>query len=176
MERTEEIIRLVRDVEKRLDTVVAIGVATRCDADGDERVVAPILERLGYKLERAKTNTGLGRITNSAEGCAPRRGGGEMTNTLHRYGDADSFRDDYVVFAISCRGKNDEDSVPKLRRFLEMALPFKPVNLGDARHGGALRASQSMGPGSHWKRDMRPDFQAVIARPQYYDHRGCGVR
>jgi len=66
VERTEEIIRLVRDVEKRLDTVVALGVATRCDPDGEERVVAPILERLGYKLERAKTNTGLGRITNLA--------------------------------------------------------------------------------------------------------------
>jgi hypothetical protein len=25
-------------------------------------VVAPILERLGYKLERAKTNIGLGRV------------------------------------------------------------------------------------------------------------------
>ena len=47
-----------------------------------------------------------------------------MTNTLHRYGDAASFRDDYVVFAICSRGKNDQDSVPKLRRFLEMALPF----------------------------------------------------
>jgi ferredoxin len=64
--RTEEVIRLVREVEKRLDTVVALGVATRCDADGEDRVVAPILERLGYKLERAKTNTGLGRITNQA--------------------------------------------------------------------------------------------------------------
>lgn len=64
IERTEEIILMVREVEKRLDTVVAIGVGTRCDADGEETVVAPILERLGYKLERAKTNTGLGRITN----------------------------------------------------------------------------------------------------------------
>ena len=27
-------------------------------------MVGPILERLGYKLERAKTNIGLGRITN----------------------------------------------------------------------------------------------------------------
>jgi hypothetical protein len=26
--------------------------------------VAPILERLGYKIERAKTNMGLGRVTN----------------------------------------------------------------------------------------------------------------
>ncbi len=85
-----------------------------------------------------------------------------MTNTLHRYGDADSFRDDYVVFAMCCRGKNDQDSVPKLRQFLEMALPFKPVNLGDARHGGGLRASKSMNPMSHWKRDMRPDFRTVI--------------
>lgn len=66
VERTEEIIRLVRNVEKKLDTVVALGVATCCEPDGEERIVAPILERLGYKLERAKTNTGLGRITNKA--------------------------------------------------------------------------------------------------------------
>jgi hypothetical protein len=85
-----------------------------------------------------------------------------MTNTLHRYGDADSFRDDYVVFAMCSRGINDEDAVPRLRRFLEMALQFGPVNLGDARHGGALRPSKSMKPLSHWRRDMQPDFRAVI--------------
>jgi hypothetical protein len=44
--------------------VVAVGVGTRCDEDGEDTVVGPILERLGYKLERAKTNIGLGRITN----------------------------------------------------------------------------------------------------------------
>jgi len=64
VERTEEIIRLVWEVEKRINTVIAIGVGTRCDPDGEERVVGPILERLGYRLERAKTNIGLGRITN----------------------------------------------------------------------------------------------------------------
>lgn len=64
VERTEEIIRLVWEVEERLDTVVALGVGTRCAADGEDHVVAPILERLGYTLHRAKTNTGLGRITN----------------------------------------------------------------------------------------------------------------
>ena len=64
VERTEEIVRLVWEVEKELDTVVALGVGTRCGADGEDEVLAPILERLGYKLERAKTNTGLGRITN----------------------------------------------------------------------------------------------------------------
>ncbi len=44
--------------------MVALGVGTRCDETGEDNVIAPILERLGYKLERAKTNTGLGRITN----------------------------------------------------------------------------------------------------------------
>jgi ferredoxin len=65
--RTEEIIQLVREVEKQVDTVVALGVGTRCDENGEDNLVAPILERLGYKLERAKTNVGLGRITNAIE-------------------------------------------------------------------------------------------------------------
>lgn len=85
-----------------------------------------------------------------------------MTNTLHRYGDRASFRDDYVVFAMCSRGKNDENAVPRLRQFLEMALHFGPVNLGDARHGGALRPSRSMSPLAHWRRDTKPNFRAVI--------------
>jgi ferredoxin len=64
VERTEEIVRLVWAVEKQVNTVVALGVGTRCDADGEDHVVAPILEKLGYKLDRAKTNIGLGKITN----------------------------------------------------------------------------------------------------------------
>src|SRR5580700_7167853 len=86
-----------------------------------------------------------------------------MTNTLHRFGTAESFRDDYVVFAIASKGKNDEGALGKLRRFLELAVEFKPVNLGDAIHGGALRPSKEMNPGAHWKRDVTPDLEAVIA-------------
>jgi hypothetical protein len=59
--RAEEIVRLVWDVEKRVDTVVTIGAGVRCDANGNDTVVAPIFERLGYDLQRAKTNIGLGR-------------------------------------------------------------------------------------------------------------------
>jgi ferredoxin len=66
VERAEQIIRLVWEVEKQIQTVVAIGVGVRCDEAGEENVVAPILEKLGYSLERAKTNIGLGRITNPA--------------------------------------------------------------------------------------------------------------
>lgn len=69
--RTEEIVRLVWDLEKQVETVIALGVGTRCDETGDETVVAPILERLGYSLQRAKTNVGLGRITNVAEIARP---------------------------------------------------------------------------------------------------------
>ena len=85
-----------------------------------------------------------------------------MTNTLHRYGAAQSFADDYIVIAIPSRGKNDENAVPKLKRFLEMAIPFHPVNLGDARRGGALRPSKSLNPTVHWKRDSLPIFEDVI--------------
>jgi hypothetical protein len=75
VERAEEIIRMVAEVEKQVDTVIALGVGVRCDDEGEENVVAPILERLGYKLERAKTNAGLGRITNVLEEKKPETAG-----------------------------------------------------------------------------------------------------
>jgi hypothetical protein len=85
-----------------------------------------------------------------------------MTNTLHRYGDGESFRDDYIIFASPSKGKNDEACVPKLKRFLEMALPFRPVNIGDPPHGGAIRPSRNQTVGSHWHRDAEPHFRTVI--------------
>ena len=85
-----------------------------------------------------------------------------MTNTLHRFGTAERFCDDYVVFAMASKGRNDEGALQKLRRFLEIAVTFKPVNLGDAIHGGALRPSKEMNPAAHWKRDVTPDLAGVI--------------
>jgi hypothetical protein len=85
-----------------------------------------------------------------------------MTNTLHRYGDSESFYDDYIIFASPSNGKNDVGSVPKLKKFLELALPFNPVNIGDPVHGGALRPSQRLTTIANWKRKMTPDFRAVI--------------
>jgi hypothetical protein len=85
-----------------------------------------------------------------------------MTNTLHRFGDAESFNDDYIVFAIPSKSNKDPNALPKLHRFLEIALEYKPVNLGETRHGGALRPSKNLGPLAHWNRDMKPDFQGVI--------------
>ena len=79
--RTEEIIRIIWEVEKRIPTQVVIGVGVRCDEEGEETVVGPILEKLGYNLRRAKTNIGLGRkvirdLTNAAPIAQPK----EMVN------------------------------------------------------------------------------------------------
>ncbi len=85
-----------------------------------------------------------------------------MTNTLHRFGNAESFYDDYIVFAIPSKSNKDPNALPKLHRFLEIAMEYKPVNLGETRHGGALRPAKNLSPLAHWKRDMKPDFQAVV--------------
>jgi hypothetical protein len=85
-----------------------------------------------------------------------------MTNTLHRYGDAESFNDDYIVFAIPARGINDGNAVEKERRFLEIARKHNPVNLGDASHGGMFRPSHTLNPTVHWHRDAAPDMEAVV--------------
>ncbi|MEZ5355354.1 MAG: 4Fe-4S binding protein [Bryobacteraceae bacterium] len=64
LDRVEEIVAMVKEVEAEVDTVVCLGVGVRCDDNGEENIVRPILERLGYQPQRAKTNIGLGRITN----------------------------------------------------------------------------------------------------------------
>lgn len=64
VERTRDIIELVHQLEKRVDSVICLGVSTRCSEDGDDPIVGPILESLGYTLIRSKTNLGLGKITN----------------------------------------------------------------------------------------------------------------
>ena len=63
--RTEEIVRLVWEIEKQMDTTVALGVGVRCEASGHENTIEPILEKLGYQPQRAKTNIGLGRSSNT---------------------------------------------------------------------------------------------------------------
>ena len=85
-----------------------------------------------------------------------------MTNTLHRYGDADSLRNDYIVFAIPSRGYNDKDCVPKLRQFLRMAVKHKPVNLGDGSRGGIYRPARKLNPLAHWFRKTKPDYEEVV--------------
>lgn len=88
-----------------------------------------------------------------------------MTNTLHRFGSAESFRDDIIVHAIPAKGKASAqgNALPALKRFLEIAAEYNPINLGDALHGGALRATRSKRLWTHFfKRDDRKNYKQVI--------------
>ena len=62
--RVIEVLETVQRFAKQLDTVIAIGVSTRCDENGEEKVLSALLEEHGYGYHRAKTNLGLGRVTN----------------------------------------------------------------------------------------------------------------
>ncbi len=63
----KRVLDTVMDVSKQIDTVIAIGVSTRCDDAGEDPLLASLLDELGYSFERSKTNMGLGRVTNVAE-------------------------------------------------------------------------------------------------------------
>ena len=84
-----------------------------------------------------------------------------MTNTLHRYGDSASFRDDYILFAIPCRGKNDEGAVDKLKTFLRICARHQPANMGNSSFG-SYRPSGHLNPLNHWNRDFTQDYESVI--------------
>ncbi len=84
-----------------------------------------------------------------------------MTNTLHRYGARETLEDDYIVFAMSARGINDEGSVDKFRKFCEIALKHEPINIGDATKGSVYRPSKKLNPLAHWFRKDERDPEAL---------------
>ena len=84
-----------------------------------------------------------------------------MTNTLHRYGDAGSFSDDYIIFAIPSIGKNDEECIPKMQQFLRICAKYNPVNLGNGTLSG-FAPEKGLNPTAHWKRKVAPDWKKVI--------------
>jgi len=60
MDQVPAVLQAIKQVTKTLDTVVAIGVAARCDERG-ENDLEEILVREGFAFNRGKTNLGLGR-------------------------------------------------------------------------------------------------------------------
>ena len=70
-----------------------------------------------------------------------------MTNTLHRYGKAEGFSDDYIVFAMPSKGKNDEGAIEKLKTFLRICVRHNPSNIG-ASGQGSYRPSRTLNPGA----------------------------
>ena len=67
VEKIPEVLRTLQEVEQEIDTVVSVGIASRCRPDGsiphEEWVY-----RAGFSLSvNGKTNLGLGRATNVAD-------------------------------------------------------------------------------------------------------------
>jgi hypothetical protein len=53
-----------------------------------------------------------------------------MTHSLHRRGNAENLKEDYVIVFIPAKGINDEGHEPKLQEFLRIALRHDPKNVG----------------------------------------------
>ena len=60
IENVPAVLEQIEQVSNTLDTIVAVGVSTRCDADGNSALDA-VLSGEGFPAVRGKTNLGLGR-------------------------------------------------------------------------------------------------------------------
>jgi len=62
IENVPRVLKKVDDVSKVLDTVVAVGVSTRCNENGTNGL-GDVLRNEGFSYVRGKMNLGLGRTT-----------------------------------------------------------------------------------------------------------------
>ena len=67
-----------------------------------------------------------------------------MTNTLHRCGKPESLRDDYIVFVMASRGANHSGAPEKVQAFLNAALKYNPVNIGNGLVGSMYRPEKDL--------------------------------
>jgi len=58
-----------------------------------------------------------------------------MTHSLHRRGDRESLKDDFVVIGCPATGVNKKGSAPKTREYLRIAYTHGPINEGDMKTG-----------------------------------------
>jgi hypothetical protein len=58
-----------------------------------------------------------------------------MTHSLHRRGDFESLKDDFVVLGCPATGVNKKGSAPNTRKFLSICYKHGPINLGDMKTG-----------------------------------------
>jgi len=64
-----------------------------------------------------------------------------MTHSLHRSGDIESQKEDYVWFMYQTKGVNDVNIKPKALEFIEVAEAVGSENWGDVKSGPKLRYS-----------------------------------
>ena len=59
IERVPAVLQSIKDLAGEVDTVISVGVSTRCDSAGND-LLGEILQQEGYPAYRGKTNLGLG--------------------------------------------------------------------------------------------------------------------
>lgn len=74
LERVPIVLQKLRELCGEVDTVISVGVSTRCDAEGNDPL-RDLLEREGYPAYRGKTNLGLGRVASPSPFPLPLEGG-----------------------------------------------------------------------------------------------------
>ena len=62
IERVPAVLQSIRDLAGEVDTVISVGVSTRCDSAGND-LLGAILQQEGYPAYRGKTNLGLGHAS-----------------------------------------------------------------------------------------------------------------
>ena len=60
LDEVPRILKRLNEVSKKIDTVISVGVATRCGSEG-QNTLEDMLREHGYDFLRGKTNLGLGR-------------------------------------------------------------------------------------------------------------------
>ncbi len=65
-----------------------------------------------------------------------------MTHTLHRQGNPEDLKKDFIVFSMACQSVNAKGSIPKIRRIFEILEKYEPVNYGDVKTGPIVKATK----------------------------------
>jgi hypothetical protein len=69
-----------------------------------------------------------------------------MTHTLHRQGNREALKKDYVILAMAARGFNVDGSEPKFRKIIELFSKHNPVNMGNMTTERPLCMSRGASP------------------------------
>ena len=83
-----------------------------------------------------------------------------MTHSLHRRGNYEDLKDDFVVLGCPATGVNKKGSAPKTRKFLSICYKHGPVNLGDMKTGNIHNTTM----GDILDRVTRLDYQPLFSR------------
>lgn len=84
-----------------------------------------------------------------------------MSHSLHRAGNAEELKKDYVILSMGALGFNKEEAGEKLKTISKIFLKYQPVNMGDAAYG-SLYTGQT-------KEDFLSDRTPKVVTATYSD-------